>query len=64
MKFPQYDNRPGIGEALYSDPNQDDREAKGTFLAIAGVICFLGFLFFGIGGGLTMLMNALRALLH
>lgn len=64
MKFPQYDNTPGPGEPLYSDPNQDDREAKGTFLAIAGVICFIGFLVFGVGGMFTMLLNSLRALLH
>jgi hypothetical protein len=64
MKLPQYDNRPQPGQPLYSDPSADEREAKGTLLAVVGILCFIGFLIFGIGGGATLLLSFLRGLLH
>lgn len=64
MKLPQYDSRPQPGEALYSDPSAGEREAKGTFMAVAGVLCLLGFLVFGVGGAFTLLLSALRDLLN
>jgi hypothetical protein len=64
MKLPEYDDRPQAGETLYSPPGRDTEDAKMTFLIIFGVLCLIGYFYFGLGGLLDIAVSFLRAILN
>lgn len=64
MKLPEYDNRPLPAEPLYSSPGSDTEDAKMTFLIIFGVLCLIGYFYFGLGGLLDLAVSFLRAILN
>lgn len=63
MKLPEYDNRPGPGQPLYSDKSGSSSEWDGLKFGLGGLLLLLGLLT-SVGFLIYGLISLLRSLLH